>query len=539
MKVTCQSCQAKYTIADEKVRGKVAKIRCKKCGTTIIVNGTDGAVAAPSDHPVADYTQQGANSEQWTVLVGEGDQRTVTAAEITRLYLGGEISYETPAWKDGMPEWLSISQIDALRSVLDNGPQPTMTPFADHAPAPAAASEPPPPDPVVPSLPMNVAAAAPAAKPIGGRSRAFEPTAARRPGRGASADLFGAPAQDEVLTSASANPVQHDDGGHDKLTGARNENSVLFSLSSLTGAPGGGGGAPASVSSDAGPASNKADLRSLMGSSDSNGRPAPARSGLDDIMNLGGGGVYSPALMAPALAPPSVDFATAADAAMPGGSKPKGKGMLYAIIGVLIIGGGAGFYVMSTKDSDKTGAAASASPSAALAPTAEAPRLPEPTAEQTAESAPTVLAPGQIAPKPEAEKKTAKADKADKPDKPAAPGPALVAVAPDKPAAPAPAAAAPAAAAPAGGDFDRAAALSSLSAAASAAQSCKKPDGPTGSGRISITFANSGAATTAQVEGPPFAGTPVGGCVAARFRGVHVPPFGGQPVTVHKTFMIN
>ena len=43
MKIACQSCQAKYTIADEKVVGKVVKIRCKKCGTTIVVNGQEGA----------------------------------------------------------------------------------------------------------------------------------------------------------------------------------------------------------------------------------------------------------------------------------------------------------------------------------------------------------------------------------------------------------------------------------------------------------------------------------------------------------------
>jgi predicted Zn finger-like uncharacterized protein len=67
MKVTCQSCQAKYTIADEKVRGKIAKIRCKKCGTTIIVNGTDAASGA-----VTDYTHQGSADEQWSVLVAEG-----------------------------------------------------------------------------------------------------------------------------------------------------------------------------------------------------------------------------------------------------------------------------------------------------------------------------------------------------------------------------------------------------------------------------------------------------------------------------------
>jgi predicted Zn finger-like uncharacterized protein len=535
MKVTCQSCQAKYTIADEKVRGKVAKIRCKKCGTTIIVNGTEGAASGPSEHPVADYTQQGANTDQWTVLVGEGDQRTVVASDLTKLYLSGEISYETPAWKEGMAEWLPIAQIEALKSVLDNGPQPTMTPFADAAPA--AASEPPPPEPVLQAPPMmNVAAAAPAAKPIG--------TAARRPGRGATADLFGSPAQDEVLTSASPNPAVHApaDGGHDKLTGARNENSVLFSLSSLTGAPG-GGAAPAAPDT-AGPVSSKADLRALVGGGDTNGRkPAPAKSGLDDIMNLGGGGVYSPALMAPALAPPPVDFASAADASVAaGGSKPKSKVMLFAILGVLIVGGGAfAFTTMGSKDSSKTGPTASAAPSAGAALTAEAPKAPEPVAaapapeeKPTAESAPTVLAPGQAAPK--ADTKTAKVDK---PDKPAA----VAAAAPDKPAPAAPAAApaAPAAApaAASGADFDRAAAISALSAAATAAQSCKKADGPTGSGKVAVTFANNGSATTANVEGPPFAGTPVGGCVAARFRGVHVPPFGGGTVTVRKTFFIN
>jgi len=110
--------------------------------------------------------------------------------------------------------------------------------------------------------------------------------------------------------------------------------------------------------------------------------------------------------------------------------------------------------------------------------------------------------------------------------------------APAAPAAPAPAA--PAAPAAGGsGDFDRAAALSALSAAATAAQSCRKPDGPTGSGRVAVTFANNGTATTANVEGPPFAGTPVGGCVAARFRSVHIPPFGGSVITVRKTFIIN
>ena len=35
MKIVCDSCSAKYSIADEKVAGKVFKIRCKKCSNVI------------------------------------------------------------------------------------------------------------------------------------------------------------------------------------------------------------------------------------------------------------------------------------------------------------------------------------------------------------------------------------------------------------------------------------------------------------------------------------------------------------------------
>jgi predicted Zn finger-like uncharacterized protein len=554
MKVTCQSCQAKYTIADDKVRGKVAKIRCKKCGTTIIVNGTD---AAPGG-AVADYTQQGAVDEQWSILVADGDQRTLTITQVAELYTGGSISFETPAWKDGMADWLPISQIDALRSVLELGPQPSMLPdqgmmasLLPDVPQGNASPAAPPPmalaaEPVVPR----------AAAPVAPRANnAAEPAARRRP-RGGSTDLFGAAAQDDVMTSASADPVPHmPSPAADKPTGARNENSVLFSLAALTGGPGTSTSSPgkaAPAGDKAAPTSSRADLRSLVG-----GTPVeagPQKSKLDDIINLSGGGVYSPGMLtAPILAPPPADMRASADA-LDAPAKPKSNGrLIIAALGILLVVGGAAAYVMNSKaESDKAMAAASASAkaasdalAAALAAAQEAKAAPEPGAPgasasaEAAPTAPTALAPGQAAPKADTEKKTIVA-KADKPDKsaPAAAPPAAAAlgIPPPAPAAPKEPAPPPAAS---GADFDRAAALSALSAAATAAQSCKKGDGPTGSGRIAVTFANNGMATTANVEGPPFAGTTVGGCVAARFRGTHVPPFGGAPVTVHKTFNIN
>jgi hypothetical protein len=107
---------------------------------------------------------------------------------------------------------------------------------------------------------------------------------------------------------------------------------------------------------------------------------------------------------------------------------------------------------------------------------------------------------------------------------------------------PAAAPAAPAAEAPADEapkpPFDTAAAKAALGAAAGNAASCKKNDGPTGSGKVTVTFSPSGRVTSANVTEGPFGGTPVGGCIAKLFRGAKVPAFSGDPVTVAKGFSI-
>jgi hypothetical protein len=86
--------------------------------------------------------------------------------------------------------------------------------------------------------------------------------------------------------------------------------------------------------------------------------------------------------------------------------------------------------------------------------------------------------------------------------------------------------------------FDASAASASLAAAQARASSCRKADDPSGVAQVSITFAPSGRVTQATVAGPPFAGTPTGGCVASTLRSARVPAFVGEPVTVRKTVTI-
>jgi serine/threonine protein kinase len=85
--------------------------------------------------------------------------------------------------------------------------------------------------------------------------------------------------------------------------------------------------------------------------------------------------------------------------------------------------------------------------------------------------------------------------------------------------------------------LNRASALTALSKAAGTVASCKRPDGPTGTGSVAVTFSTEGPVSAVNVPAP-FAGTPTGSCIQTVFRNVRVPAFSGSSVTVNKSFRI-
>jgi hypothetical protein len=89
-----------------------------------------------------------------------------------------------------------------------------------------------------------------------------------------------------------------------------------------------------------------------------------------------------------------------------------------------------------------------------------------------------------------------------------------------------------------GTEFDRAAARNALASAAAQASACRKDGDPSGTATITITFAPSGRITSANLQGPPFAGTATGGCIANTMRHATVPAFSGEHVTVTKTIVV-
>jgi predicted Zn finger-like uncharacterized protein len=534
MKITCQSCQAKYTIADDKVLGKIVKIRCKKCSATIVVNGNDPSGVAPQAAPAPEmHAPEMATQDEWSVNVAEGDQRTMSSADVVSAYQSGVVVAETYCWRDGMTDWLPLKEIDSLyeacnatRAFSESLGEEAARLRGKGAPSSGRAV----------GEPREYAAA--------GNGTSNGGAAARRAGgRAAGADLFHGAAQaggeEDVLTSAPAGAHEGYDAGQKPTIGARNETSVLFSLSALTSK---GSERPPPVPGVE--ASGLIDIRQLsaqMGKIDEK-----KKSRVDDIMNLSSGGAFNASLSAPVLAPPSIDqYGPAAGAAAGGprlsGAPGKSKALIFLALGagafVIVAAVGATTLLMH-KDTD-TAAAGSASAAGAESVPAQTASAP---AAETATAAPAQAAASANA---AANAPTANATAVAAPTAapvaatPQAAGPAAQSPHPEA-AHPAPHPAGPAAAAPeADQPFNMGEAKSRLAAAAAAAQGCKKPDGPVGTGRAVIVFGPSGAAQSATISGPPFEGTPTGACVGSRFRGVHVPAFSGSPFSVSKSFTIN
>jgi hypothetical protein len=139
--------------------------------------------------------------------------------------------------------------------------------------------------------------------------------------------------------------------------------------------------------------------------------------------------------------------------------------------------------------------------------------------------------------------------RADAPAAPAPPAPAPVAKAPRVPAAPPPARLRPASApmsladippapAPPQVAFNRASAAIAIASMSLRAGGCKPADMGSTAVPVTVTFAPSGQATRATVDGGPLAGSGVGRCVAQLLRSARARPFDGPPVTVSTSFYL-
>lgn len=314
MKITCHSCAAKYTVSDEKVQGKTVKMKCRKCGATIVVGGAaQGEGAALDDSALANAgdagSPEGPPPGSFLVSVTESDQRTMTLAEVVEAYNGGVITADTYVFADGMSDWQALQDNETIVAALNEAAvvsQAVTNGSAGYAPQASGGYAPQP----MAAAPAPAAYAQPAA------------AAARRDSGRKSQDLFGGGGggfgADSGAGLASASSL-----ASQSSPGKRDENSVLFSLNALTAAtaPAARPSATTATKEDSG----LIDLKALS----ANAPAAPAAAASAPMVDAVG---MFP-LGAPVLAPPPVQQA---GYAVPTAAAPSGGSKLGLIIGGVI-----------------------------------------------------------------------------------------------------------------------------------------------------------------------------------------------------------
>ena len=151
MKFLCDRCKTRYSIGDERVRGKILKIRCKNCANVITVregmpepdavpasgarrNKTTTAAPVVSESPngalgAAFAKPPPALEEEWYVSI-DGDQAgPFSLAEAQRWVASKPIDAELHCWSEGFDDWLPVDKVSHFRG-LRKKPAPPPTPAA-------------------------------------------------------------------------------------------------------------------------------------------------------------------------------------------------------------------------------------------------------------------------------------------------------------------------------------------------------------------------------------------------------------------------
>ena len=118
MKIVCDSCGAKYSIADEKVAGKIFKIRCKKCSSVLEVRG-DQTGAHPFEETRPSQEQGGDST--WYIVVDGEQKGPLPPIELSQLFAKGSVGLDSYVWKEGFDDWKIAGDVPELTQIFGGG----------------------------------------------------------------------------------------------------------------------------------------------------------------------------------------------------------------------------------------------------------------------------------------------------------------------------------------------------------------------------------------------------------------------------------
>lgn len=168
MKFLCDRCKTRYSIGDDRVRGKILKIRCKNCANVITVregmdaDGSDLPARAkkpttmapmPVDAgaPAAGNSALGqafasamtkpppALEEEWYVSIDGEQSGPFSLSEAQRWVAAKPIDADLHCWSEGFDDWLPVDKVSHFRNLRKKPTAPPPLPRVGGGTSPAPA----------------------------------------------------------------------------------------------------------------------------------------------------------------------------------------------------------------------------------------------------------------------------------------------------------------------------------------------------------------------------------------------------------------
>jgi predicted Zn finger-like uncharacterized protein len=139
--LTCENCSRRYSVAEEMVRGKAIKLRCKGCQQLITVPAASGsgASAKSSAPPVARASNKKdaaakdaaalsdglsavtriAEGESWFAMIKGRQTGPLLSRDLAGRFKAGAIGRRTYVWREGMADWKRAEDVAELLPIFE------------------------------------------------------------------------------------------------------------------------------------------------------------------------------------------------------------------------------------------------------------------------------------------------------------------------------------------------------------------------------------------------------------------------------------
>ena len=126
MNFACEKCQRRYTLPDDKLRGRSVKVRCKNCQNLLTVGPLPEVRSVLS--PWEDEPTRAAPGLDpalpWFAMVHGTQQGPWGPGEFVRQISSGNLTLKTYLWRPGMAEWLRAADLAEVVPLFNHSAPP-------------------------------------------------------------------------------------------------------------------------------------------------------------------------------------------------------------------------------------------------------------------------------------------------------------------------------------------------------------------------------------------------------------------------------